>query len=460
MLVGHSEVTTSAGMDVQSLYPISSQANLDKAFLGKSLHDSLIPLPAAVLDVSIIRKNCQDMLDAVSSLDVFFRAHVKTHKTTSLARLQVGTACRDVRLVVSTVIEAEHLVPLCQAYQTQGAVVNLLYGVPLGKSNVDRLAECGKALGEGSISVMVDNTDQLPYLRRFRDVAAFVANVFVKVDQGYHRAGLRPGSEQMKDLFDQVVQIESAQGLRLEGLYSHAGHSYAGSNPEDAMKMLKLEIDACQDVAKQMHRRNGAKPLVISVGASPTALSVQNLQNSDNSGDVADSLHVALSLDKALFELELHAGVYPLLDMQQVSTHARRFSADPHDSIAITVMAEVLSLYDDRDKPEGLIGAGVIALGREPCKSYAGWGVVTPWKRQMADDDSRLIVSYVAQEHGKIKLEGESSSKLAVHVGQRIRIWPNHACIASASYGWYLVVDSSSSVPDRIIEVWPRWRGW
>ena len=460
MLLERAEITTSASMDVHSFYPMPSQANLDKAFVGKFLHDLLIPLPAAVLDISMIRKNCRDMLDAVSALNVSFRAHVKTHKTTSLARLQVGTACHDVRFVVSTIIEAEHLVPLCRAYQSQGAGVNLLYGVPLGKSNVDRLAECGRALGEGSISVMIDNTDQLPYLRRFRDGAGFVAKVFVKIDQGYHRAGLKPGSEQMKDLLDQVVQNESARGLLLEGLYSHAGHSYAGSSPEDAMKMLKLEIDTCQDVAKQISRRNGTKPLVISVGASPTALSVQNLQNGDSSGDVADSLQAALDLDKALFELELHAGVYPLLDMQQVSTHARRFSADPHDSIAITIMAEVLSLYDDRDKPEGLIGAGVIALGREPCKSYAGWGVVTPWKRQKPDGNSRLIVSYVAQEHGKIKLEGESSSKLVLLVGQRIRIWPNHACIASASYGWYLVVDSSSSDPDRITEVWPRWRGW
>ena len=29
-----------------------------------------------------------------------------------------------------------------------------------------------------------------------------------------------------------------------------------------------------------------------------------------------------------------------------------------------------------------------------------------------------------------------------VGVGQRVRVWPNHACVAGAGFGWFLVVDS------------------
>lgn len=51
-------------------------------YLGKDVHD--VPKPAAVLDVAKIRRHCQSMLDAVESLGVGFRAHVKTHKVSKL----------------------------------------------------------------------------------------------------------------------------------------------------------------------------------------------------------------------------------------------------------------------------------------------------------------------------------------------------------------------------------------
>jgi hypothetical protein len=53
-------------------------------------------------------------------------------------------------------------------------------------------------------------------------------------------------------------------------------------------------------------------------------------------------------------------------------------------SVAITVLAEIASLYPPRGKsssPEALLTAGSLALGREPCKAYPGWGIVSPWNR-------------------------------------------------------------------------------
>ena len=44
----------------------------------KSIDD--VDSPAAILDVSILKRNCNRMLDSVKGLDVEFRAHVKTHK--------------------------------------------------------------------------------------------------------------------------------------------------------------------------------------------------------------------------------------------------------------------------------------------------------------------------------------------------------------------------------------------
>jgi D-serine deaminase-like pyridoxal phosphate-dependent protein len=271
-----------------------------------------------------------------------------------------------------------------------------------------------------------------------------------------------PSSPQMASLLYEILSMEGAGDLTLNGYYSHAGHSYDGNSPDDAMSMLKLEIDVCKaDASRAPAHAFKEKRVVFSVGASPTTLSVQNLQSGKVSSNAARSLQEAMHLDQASFELELHAGVYPLLDMQQIATRARHFDGDPHDAIALTILAEVRSLYPERERPEALVAAGTVALGREPCKNYRGWGVVTPWRFEEGEDvGDRLVVSRISQEHGISAFEHNSHRNLSLRIGQKIRIWPNHACIASSGYGWYLVVDSKSESPDEVKEVWPRWRGW
>jgi len=61
-----------------TLYPLSNHEELKKQFVGKNLKD--VATPAAVLDLSKLKRNCSRMLEAVDSLKIGWRAHVKTHK--------------------------------------------------------------------------------------------------------------------------------------------------------------------------------------------------------------------------------------------------------------------------------------------------------------------------------------------------------------------------------------------
>ncbi|KIW95904.1 uncharacterized protein Z519_02969 [Cladophialophora bantiana CBS 173.52] len=445
-------------------FPLSPREALLQAYQGRSLHD--VPVPAAVIDVAKVKTNCRSMLNAIKELEVSFRAHVKTHKTTEITKLQVGEDCKDVRLIVSTIIEAEQLIPLLLEYKSRGAKINILYGVPLGPSHVDRLARVGRQLGEGSITVMIDHPEQLKCLSSFKEEAGFPALVFIKTDSGYHRAGLNPNSKDMLDLVHEVSTGEQQGLLWLLGFYSHNSLSYGGSSPDDAMDMLKVEIDICRQ-ASQHFKRDSQTPLLVSVGASPTALSLQNiLPSAPSSTSSANALKGTLELTKSNLELEIHAGVYPIFDIQQVAASSRSFTSDPHDTIAVSVLAEVCSLYPNRTKqPEGLISAGALALAREPCKDYPGWGVVSPWN--MPEDyrttkKDRIIVSRISQEHGILAFEDNDieNRELPLQYGQKLRIWPNHACITLAMFSWYFIIDTDTDSPNNIIDVWVRWRGW
>jgi D-serine deaminase-like pyridoxal phosphate-dependent protein len=141
-------------------------------------------------------------------------------------------------------------------------------------------------------------------------------------------------------------------------------------------------------------------------------------------------------------------------------------------NIGLRILVEVASIYNERDKPEALIAAGSLALGREPCKSYPGWGVVTPWQGSAQSAQEAVFTTYdevgkagwivgrISQEHGILVWEGENFGMRELHVGEKLLLWPNHACIAGAGFGWYLVVDSDSVNADEIVDVWVRWRGW
>ncbi|KIW73401.1 hypothetical protein PV04_01525 [Phialophora macrospora] len=444
-------------------YPLSPREALLEKYQNSSLHD--VPVPAAVIDIAKVKANCSAMLNAVKELQVSFRAHVKTHKTAEITRLQVGEDCTDVRLIVSTIIEAEQLVPLMLDYKSRNAKINILYGVPIGPSHVQRLAAVAGQLGEGSIAVMIDHPAQLKCLTAFKEQAGFPALVFLKTDAGHHRAGLAPDSNEMVDLVQRVSTAEEQGDLALLGFYSHNSLSYGGNSPDDAMDMLKVEIDVCRQ-ASQHFKRTRQTPLLVSVGASPTALALENILPSANTSTAsANALKETLQLTKSNLELEIHAGVYPIFDVQQVAASSRHFTTDPHDAISVSVLAEVCSLYPNRtEHPEALISAGCLALAREPCKDYDGWGVLSPWnmpKHYSIKKDDRIVVSRISQEHGILAFDkGSVQRPLPLEYGQKIRIWPNHACITLAMFGWYLVVDSDSDSPDKVVDVYARWRGW
>jgi D-serine deaminase-like pyridoxal phosphate-dependent protein len=58
--------------------PFPSKASLVQQYVGKSLKD--IPLPAAVLDIASVKRNCKRMLDAVGELGWELRVGVASHK--------------------------------------------------------------------------------------------------------------------------------------------------------------------------------------------------------------------------------------------------------------------------------------------------------------------------------------------------------------------------------------------
>ncbi|KAH8893035.1 hypothetical protein GQ53DRAFT_840756 [Thozetella sp. PMI_491] len=532
-------------------FPVVPKEVLASFYVGKSIRD--VPTPAAIMNVAAAKANCERMLNACDSLGLGWRAHVKTHKTAELTRFQVGEGTdRPVRIVVSTLSEAEFLLPVLKEYRSQGRPVNVLYGLPIAPGSIPRLATVGRSLGEGSISVLLDDPSQLDALQGFAALSGgVVPQAHIKIDMGGRRAGVITGTARFDELVEAALAAHRSGVIVLSGLYSHAGHSYAGDSRVAAMKMLGEELGAMLEAADCIRTRastkkpngtsvsngtNGANgtnglhgheanggstapplpSLVLSAGASPTALSVQNLLSAEaadlqetQSGSECELRKAALALS-TLFStirgnahtIEIHAGVYPTLDLQQLAAHSTSADTLSWRDMAFTILAEVHSVYPNRGangRAEALIGAGGLALGRETCKAYSGMAMCTPWGRdgvEMPTGDVEgfqgWMVGRFAQEHGILTWkEGQPAEQVGGHgqgstdggardggagerranqepqepdalvVGQKLRLWPNHSCITGSHFGWYFVVDESRiGKEDEIVDIWVRARGW
>ncbi|KAI5807809.1 putative serine dehydratase domain-containing protein [Pyronema omphalodes] len=438
------------------LYPTPTTSDVSH-YIGLPI--SSLPAPACILDLPTLRRNCRRLRHLSASLGVQFRPHTKTHKTLSLTRLQLEGLGHG-NVIVSTVAEAEALEPLVE----EGAVTGILYGFPLPPSARCRLLQLRERHPELQVTVLVDHVDQLP-----EDGKGWL--VFVKLDNGYQRAGLKTESPELLGLLKKIKDT----GAELKGFYSHAGHSYGAKTAEEAVEFLAKELETVVKGVDTLDGLSGsegnqpfnAKGLVLSVGATPTALAAEGMRERIR------------NIQEKGWIVELHAGVYTTMDLQQLTTGPESVTSDSSESssdtktestavraldegdIAITVLAEVASVYPDRG--EALLAIGSTGLGREPGR-IPGWGVLTGWRDSQSltpsawdgKQKSGWTVGRISQEHAVLtKDPAFTNEPMELKVGQKVRIWPQHSCIAGNCYGWYYVVEDG-----RVVDVWVRCRGW
>lgn len=311
------------------------------------------------------------------------------------------------------------------------------------------MASLGARLGPNSISVLVDDLSQLPAAKTFEEMTGFQLLLFIKIDTGYRRAGLLTGTAAFQCLVHAVFQLQLRHHGVLAGFYCHAGHSYGANSSLDALKILIEEIGGLERAATEANKiwpSNACFPrYCLSVGATPSATSIETLLK-DRSDPTTDELRTVIERVQKRCFVELHAGVYPFLDMQQLATQASpsamAISQEPQaaisfSDIALFILVEVASVYDSRNEPEALIAAGTLALSREPCKSYDGWGIVSDWSLEATGPtrQSGWKVGRISQEHGILTQDPAShrSEVARLHVGQKLKVWPNHACVGTSS---------------------------
>src|SRR5438270_12771410 len=161
-----------------------------------------ITTPAFIIERSVVRKNCDAMREKALRSGVVFRPHMKTHKTVEIAWMQFGGGTGPI--TVSTLAEAE--------FFADYGFDDITYAVPIGPGKLERAAALATRIKR--LNLLLDSFEALQALEAFCTRQGTTFNVFLKVDCGYHRAGVDPESAEALRL---AVAVAHSTGVRFQG---------------------------------------------------------------------------------------------------------------------------------------------------------------------------------------------------------------------------------------------------
>eukprot|EP00117_Sycon_ciliatum_P020539 scpid85058/ scgid4523/ D-serine dehydratase; D-serine deaminase len=366
--------------------------------------------PCMIVYESIVRQNCQAMLDRCKALGVQLRPHMKTHKTVEGARLMTGGSCSCI--AVSTVAEAE--------FYADHGFDDILYAYPIaGEKKIERVLALHQRVD--NFHVMVDHCDQLALLlQNSEPVTKNLAkpwSVFIDVDVGYNRTGVNPLYDYAFGLAETIDKLRSTH---LAGLYVHCGHSYHCKSPEEIRTVVKEVARDTAQFAAQLSERGIACP-VVGIGSTPSCS-----QPPETVPGIT----------------EFHPGNYIFYDLQQHWTGACEVS-----DIAVRVMTRVIGHYPDRNRL--VIDCGFTAISKQhdaDTSLYAKF-----------DDHSELKLLSMSQELGIVGSSDDRPLNLDNYpIDKRLFILPYHSCAVAGLHSVYHVVDET----DTCTATWKPCRGW
>lgn len=361
-------------------------------------HIDELPTPALVLDLDKVEANVASMAARVERLGVTLRPHIKTHKAIELARLQRAHGAAG--LTVSTLYEA-------RVFGDQG-FDDLTWAFPLIPSRIDEARQLAERV---TLRLVVDSDTAIDLLEAQR----FPFHVWLKVDCGYHRAGVDPTSPVA---FELAGRLADSTELEFDGLLTHSGHAYKATSRADLERVAAEEHEVMVEFAA-VCRQRGVEVPALSVGSTPAMSVVDDLEGID----------------------EARPGNYVFYDFTQVALGACRIS-----DCAATVLTSVVSAQPGAD--HCVVDAGALVLSKDRGPGSAArqrmGRVFEDYTSARLNPD--IFVRTLSQEHAILSAH--------LPVGTRLRVLPNHSCLTVACFDHCAVVRG-----DEVVGHWRIWNG-
>ena len=354
-----------------------------------------VETPALLLHLDVVERNVTRMAERARRLGVRLRPHAKTHKCVELARLQARHGAEG--LTVATLVEAEVF--------TRAGFGDVTWAFPIDARHIAHARRIVQDTG-ATLRVVVDD------LAAATALAGSGLHVWLKVDCGYHRAGVDPASPYALEV---ARELGRERGLTFDGILSHSGHAYRTTNRREAARVAEEERSVMTGFAERL-RRDGILVRDVSVGSTPALAAVESLAG----------------------VTEARPGNYVFYDRTMVLIGC----CAPED-LGVTVLATVVSHQPGAS--HFIVDAGALELSKDPGPAHVG-----PEAMGAVRGHPELTVATLSQEHGLIRGQSAAAVDGRFPVGEQLELVPNHSCLTVAHFDEYHVV--------RDGQVVDRWR--
>ncbi len=366
--------------------------------------------PAALVDLDVVERNATRMAERAHRLGVRLRPHVKTHKTLEAARLQVRGHFGGI--TVSTLAEAR--------FFAAAGFSDITWAVPVAPARLRDAAELATRIAR--LNLLVDHRDAAAAVEVCARGRGVRLSLLLEVDCGGRRTGVDPAHADSVAL---AARLAGSPHLDFRGILTHAGQAYACRDAAAIRAVAEQEREVMASFAARL-RSAGVAVAEVSVGSTPTAALAEDLAG----------------------VTEIRPGNYVFHDATQATIGSCALT-----DVAFTVLTSVIARHPERG--EVAVDAGALALSKDAGPTHVdprcGFGLV------LDERGGRLpawrVVS-LSQEHGVLRSEGRLAPN-EMPIGSRLRVVPNHSCLAASLFDRYAVVRG-----DEVVDEWRPVRGW
>jgi D-serine deaminase-like pyridoxal phosphate-dependent protein len=351
-----------------------------------------IDTPALVVDLDILERNLARVAGYAREHGLRLRPHTKTHKSVRLARRQIAAGAAG--LTVAKVSEAEVML----AAEPEDVLV--AYPI-VGRAKLLRLTQVAR---QTRVTVALDSAFAARQLSEAARAASVEIGVLAEVDAGLGRVGVSAG----EPLLGLARAIQELPHLRFAGIAFYPGHIKTLDEPG---RRALGQLSALVRAILSDFRGAGMEIGIVSGGSTPTLFHSHEI----------DGL------------TEIRPGTYVFNDINTVQSGACEL-----EDCAATVLATVVSTA----RPGQTIvdgGSKTFSSDRLANSAEVTFGHV------LEAPGARF--HKMNEEHGFIDL---AHAGAAFRVGDRVRIIPNHICVAVN-----LHENAYGIRGDTVEEVWP-----
>jgi D-serine deaminase-like pyridoxal phosphate-dependent protein len=232
------------------------------------------------------------------------------------------------------------------------------------------------------LTVALDSLEAAEQLARAAADRGRTVGVYIELDVGMHRVGVAGADE----LLNLVRFVAERRPLVYRGIAFYPGHIRGGDGTLEQIDRLQLHLQEALGILE----RAGLSPGAVSGGSTPTAWQSHRIKGLT----------------------EIRPGTYVYNDRVTVLAGACEWN-----DCALSVLATVVSTAVSG---QAVVDAGTKALGREPSGAAdEGFGSLL--------DRPEVTVARLSEEHGVLDLR---ATGWRPRVGDRVRILPNHVCVA------------------------------